>query len=388
MNAKDMKKLERLRRLFPVTRKSLYLNHAAVSPYSTRVAKALKGFIDARLKSDNVDLYPGIMDMIEAVRDKIARLTRAPKDTIALVKNTTEGLNILASGLPLKKRDRVILFEREFPANVYPFLNIERKGIEVDFVPERGNRFALDDVERVITARTRLLSVSHVEFLTGFRHDLAALGKLCREHGIVFCVDAIQSAGVAPIDVEAMGIDYLAAGGHKWLMGPMGTAFVYVRESLMERLEPAYAGWLGVQDSWDFFRYRIKWLPSARRFEGATQNFLGFFGLDASVGLLLEAGVPLLEEQVLSITGHLIGGLKDRGINVITPGEDTARAGIVTFSIDEPEKIFEALKVRKVFIALREGFLRVAPHFYNTIEDMELFLGHLDICRRIIAGPQ
>jgi cysteine desulfurase / selenocysteine lyase len=381
MNTREKTKLEKIRRLFPVTERSLYLNHAAVSPYSTRVGRAMNAFIKARTFSENVDLYPGIMDMVEAVREKLARLTGAPRDTIALVKNTSEGLNILAGSLPMKKGDRVILFEREFPANVYPFLNLQRKGVEVDFVPERGNRFLLEDVERKITTRTKLLSVSHVEFLTGFRHDLAALGKLCSNRGIVFCVDAIQSAGASPIDVEAMKIDFLSAGGQKWLMGPMGTGFIYVRESLMERLEPVFAGWLGVQNSWDFFRYELEWLPSARRFEGATQNFLGFIGLDASLGLLLEAGFPLLGEQILSLTGRLIAGLKERGIEVITPEEDAARAGIVTFSIAGAEEIFEALKQRKVIIALREGLLRVSPHFYNTSEDIDAFLNDLDKCR-------
>ena len=382
MNTNEVKKIKKARMLFPVVGKSLYLNHAAVSPFSKRVLKALKGFVKARAFSENVDLYPGIIEKIEEVRRNLASLTGADPDCIALVKNTSEGLNILVRSLKLKKGDRILLFEREFPANIYPFLNMERHGIQIDFVPERENRFELSDVEKSIKPGTRLLSVSHVEFLTGFRHDLKAIGEMCRKRGVIFCVDAIQSAGATPIDVEEMKIDCIACGGHKWLMGPMGTGFLFVRKELLDELDPVFAGWLGVKDSWNFFDYNLDFLPSARLFEGATQNFMGFHGLCASTGLLLETGIPLISENIISITRRLIEGLDERGLTVISPRNPEERAGIVTFAVENAQQVFERLKDLKVFIALREGYLRVAPHFYNTTQDMDLFLEKLDMARR------
>ncbi|MDQ7821183.1 MAG: aminotransferase class V-fold PLP-dependent enzyme [Candidatus Eremiobacteraeota bacterium] len=380
MAVNEIALISRIRKLFPVAGKSLYLNHAAVSPYSTRVAKEMKNFIRARTFSDNVDLYPSLMEKVEAARLQIAQLIGAPPDLVALVKNTSEGLNILAESLPLKAGDRVLLFEREFPANIYPFLNLKRRGIEIDFAREKGNCFTIEEVERALTPRTRLLSVSHVEFLTGFRHDLAAMGRLLRERGIVFCVDAIQSAGAVPINVEKMHIDFISCGGQKWLMGPMGTGFIYMSAPLLEGLDPVFAGWLAVENSWDFFGYQLKWLPSARRYEGGTQNFIGALGLLRSVELLNSVGEELREKRILENTGRLISGLKERGIEVITPEELHRRAGIVTFRVEKPEHIFQELTKHKVYIALREGLLRVSPHFYNTLEEMDRFIESLDCC--------
>lgn len=370
-----------IRKLFPVTGKSLYLNHSAVSPYSLRVSSAMKEFIDARTFSDDVDLYPGVLEKVDDARKNIALIIKAAPETIAFVKNTTEALNIVVRSIGLKPGERILLFSREFPANVYPFLNMERYGIAVDFVPERENRFYLEDIEKSIREGTRLLSVSHVEFLTGFRHDLAAIGEMCRKRGVLFCVDAIQSAGAVEIDVEKMKIDFIGCGGHKWLMGPMGTGFLFIRKSLLESLDPVFAGWLSVEDSWNFFNYKLRWLPSACRFEGATKNFIGLYGLRASTGLLLEVGLPLVEERILTLTDRLIDGLQERKLKVISPPDRQDRAGIVSFAIDDSAAVFERLKSRKVFIALREGFLRVAPHFYNTPEDMDRFLTFLDECR-------
>lgn len=381
MDKAAKERLRKARRLFPVTKKSLYLNHAAVSPYSRRVEKAMKGFISARTFNDNVDLYPMIVDAVEGVRKNVATLIGAHPDSIAIVKNTSEGLNILAQSLPWKKGDRIILFEREFPANVYPFINLERLGVQIDFIPERQNRFFIEDVEKAITPGTRLLSVSHVEFLSGFRHDLAALGGLLREKGVIFCVDAIQSAGNTPIDVEPMKIDFMSAGGQKWLMGPKGTGFIYISPALLPRLEPVFAGWLAVNNAWDFFNYRIEWLPSARRFEGGTQNFLGCFGLRESTGLIIETGIGTIAEQIESLAGRLIEGLGERGLEVITPSSACERAGIVTFCIDDGQSVMDRLAKKNVFIALRDGKLRVSPHFYNTIGDIDRFLTFLDECR-------
>ncbi|MEE9288796.1 MAG: aminotransferase class V-fold PLP-dependent enzyme, partial [Bacteroidota bacterium] len=281
-------------------------------------------------------------------------------------------LNLLATGLKWKVGDRVLLNDMEFPANVYPFLNLKRLGVEIDFVRNRDGRLLLGDIERTITPRTRLLSISHVQFFHGSKVDLEALGVLCASKGIIFCVDAIQAAGVTPIEVHRMKIDFLACGGQKWLMAPQGIAFVYLTEELQSRLEPAYLGWTSIKDYFsDFFRYRLDLQQTAQRYENGALNFLGIAGLHASLSTLLEIGIENIERHVHSVTQHLIDGIRPLGLPLITPEEATARAGILTFRVPNGPALFETLQLNNIQTALREGCIRISPHFYNTIEEID-----------------
>lgn len=368
--------LDEFRAFFPITKERCYLNHAATSPFSTRVVEALHEYIEIR-SVGRVDPWRENFAVGEAVRARIAELIHAPADRIALVRNTSSGFNILATGLPWRKGDHLLLNDVEFPANVYPFLNLRRLGVDVEFVKSREGRPAVEDYVEAMRPETRLVSVSFVQFLSGARFDVGSLGRACRERGIVLSVDPIQGLGGMVLDVEEMRIDFVSCGGHKWLMGPQGTGFIYVSRALQDRLTPAYVGWLSVKDSWDFLDYRLDLVDSAERFEIATENWMGVRGLGASVGLILEAGKERVEAKILALTDRLVEGLRERGCPVLSHRGEGEKSGIVLFSAgerEEDEAVFAALSERGIDIALREGNLRCAPHFYNSAGEIDALL--------------
>ena len=348
---------------------------------STRVVEALHKYIGIRSEGI-IDPYRQNVEKGNETRGLIARLIKAPVDRIGLVKNTSTGLNILASGLRWKKGDHVVLNDMEFPSNVYPFLNLKSRGVDVEFVKSRQGRVVVEDYVEAMRPETVLVSVSHVQFLNGYRIELESLGRVCKERGVIFVVDAIQSAGALEIDVEKQAIDFLSCGGHKWLMGPMGTGFIYLSRGAQDRISPAYVGWLSVKDAWNFFDYRLDLLDSAERFEVATENWMGLWGFCESVRLLLEVGTKRVEEKVLSLTDHLVDGLKERGCLVVSPRGNGEKSGIVLFSAGESsrenEAIFRRLMGRNIHISFREGYLRCSPHFYNKVEEIDKLLKEID----------
>src|SRR5262249_39184346 len=224
---------------------------------------------------------------------------------VAFVKNTSEGVGFVAEGLPWRPGDNMVTAAEEYPANVYPWMNLQGRGVEVRRVASRGPRVELDDIRAAIDGRTRLVSLSFVEFASGFRNDLDAVGALCRERGVLFFVDAIQGLGVLPLDVRRTPVDFLAADGHKWLLGPEGAGVFYVRRELVEQLHPVAVGWNSVVGAWDFSTINFQLKPHAGRWEGGTLNVGGVVALGASLGLLLEAGVAAVAERVLELTDYL-----------------------------------------------------------------------------------
>lgn len=359
------------RSLFPYLQTGLlYFDHAATSPFSTRVRDAMKQYLERKTEKD-LNLFHDVLKMMAETRQQLAGLLNCPSERIALIDSTSNGLNVLAGGLDWKTGDRILLADIEFPANIVPFLNQRRHGVEIDFVKNRDGRILLEDLERKITPRTRLLSISHVQFLHGFRSDLAAIGRLCRQKGVIFCVDAIQSAGAVPIDVEEMQIDFLSCGCQKWLMGPEGTAFIFVSEETQQRISQASVGWTSNRNFFgDFFNYRIDLDPSARRYENGTLNFIGLFGLRASLGILREVGIANIEEHLLQLGDYVIERLRSLNVEIISPTEPSSRAGIVTFRPQNAQAMFDKLKANSITVSLREDCIRFSPHFYNTREEL------------------
>ncbi|NTV47782.1 MAG: aminotransferase class V-fold PLP-dependent enzyme, partial [Chlorobiales bacterium] len=264
--AEVLEKTEAYRQYFPHTKRQIYLNHAAVSPLSTRVVAAITRHLQERGETDIENFFPTLLPALTSARGRVANFIGCASKSIAFVQNTSYGLNLLAQGLKWRKGDRIILYEREFPANVYPFLNLEKRGVKVDFVKDHNGEIYLDDIEKLITPRTRLVSLSFVQFLTGYRLDLKALATLCHKHEVICSIDAIQGLGALPVDCKDSGIDFLACGGHKWAMSPMGTGFICVSDSLLERLDPVMVGWTSVDDAWNMLDYRLELLPDARRY--------------------------------------------------------------------------------------------------------------------------
>lgn len=370
--------LDSYRQYFPVTQTDIYLNHAAVSPFSTKVNRAISDILTKRSEGI-IEIYPEIIGIREKLKQNIAALIDGGEDTVAIIGNTSEGFNWLVNGLEWQTEDRILLVESEFPANIYPFLNLEQRGVSVDFVPVRKGFIYLEDIEKNIHPRTRMLSISFVEFLNGFKNRLGEIGDLCQRNNILFSVDGIQGVGAMPISVRDSKISFLSNGGHKWLMGPQGCGFMYIAPDLFKRLRPAFVGWLSVKDSWNFFDYRLDLLDNAGRFEIATANVLGIAGLHASTQLLIDAGVQAISEHLLKLGDLLIKGLSEIGWRYIGADRIENRSGIYTFSAQDPEGLFNYLKDQRIHLSLRENLLRFSPHFYNTTEEIEQVI-HL--CRK------
>ncbi len=362
--------LSSYRKYFPITTTDIYLNHAAISPLSTKVVEATEQILKMR-SSGQIEVFPEAEEEKKKLKKNLADLIDGEPDNIAIIGNTSEGFNWLVHGLEWKEGDRVLLVENEFPANIYPFLNLEQYGVIIDYVPVRDGFIYPEDIENTIKPDTKLLSISFVGFLNGFRNQLSDISRICRERNVIFSVDGIQGVGALPLSVGNSGIDFLSNGGHKWLMGTQGCGFMYISPVLFEKLKPAFAGWLSVKDSWNFFDYRLDFLDDARRFEIATSNVLGIFGLRASTDLLLAAGLANIEKHLFMLGDRLIEELSVLGFKYIGSGNTKERSGIYSFTCGDEKALFEYLQKNRIHISLRNGVIRFSPHFYNTLEEID-----------------
>ena len=375
-SASDSKPRQDWRSEFPVSETYIYMNHAGVAPLSRRVREAMAGFIEDATVNGAVNSEDWA-ETAEVCRSAAAQLINADPTEIAFMKNTTQGILIAANGIDWQEGDNVVTTAVEFPANVYPWWRLkERYGVQTRMVPERDGRISIEDIAAAINTRTRALTISHVEFASGFRNDLQALGELCREHDIWFIVDAIQSLGAIEVDVKSCNVDILAADGHKWLLAPEGAAIFYCADEKREQLINTNIGWASVVNPRDFLDYDLTQKPDATRFEEGSYNSVGLYGLNAAIDLLLDIGIPAIETHILELTAGLIAGLEAKGYRVITPKKDLERAGIVIFESAQhpPAEIYEMLHAENIITAERGSGVRVSPHFYNTASEVERLL--------------
>ena len=375
-NSTDCRTRQSWRSEFPVTETYIYMNHAGVAPLSRPVRDAMAGFLeDATVNGAvNAKLWE---ETAETCRGAAAQLINADPTEIAFMKNTTQGILIAANGVDWRAGDNVVTTAVEFPANVYPWWCLkERYGVQTRMVPERAGRIHVEDIASAIDERTRVVTISHVEFASGFRNDIQALGEICREHDVWFVVDAIQSLGAIEVDVQSCNVDILAADGHKWLLAPEGAAIFYCADEKRERLINTNIGWASVVNPRDFLNYDLKQKPDATRFEEGSYNSVGLYGLKAAIELLLDIGISVIKARILELTAHLIAGLEAKGYRVVTPRANSERAGIVIFESDRhtPTEIYESLYAENIITAERGSGVRVSPHFYNTISEIERLL--------------
>src|SRR6185312_2462568 len=294
---------ERYKDEFPVTKRLTYLNHAAVAPLCRPAAEAMKQLADDALNYGSLH-YDQWMAAYQGLRSAAARLINASSGEIAIVKNTSEGVATIALGLDWKSGDRIVVFQEEFPANYFPWLRLESKGVQI-------SRLSIHDpLDRIAEAirGARLLAISYVNYLSGYRVDLDAIGKLCRQHNCFFFVDAIQGMGAFPIDVRRSHIDALAADGHKWMLGPEGNGVLYVRRERLDEIEPVEFGWTNVANYADYASRDMTLRSDAGRYECGTLNTIGCFGQRAALELLLEIGVAEIERAVASLVDQLERG--------------------------------------------------------------------------------
>lgn len=364
---------------FPLEDGLCYLNHAAVAPWPARTGAAVRAFADQ-------PVYRGARDYLDwlateqHLRGQFRELLNAgSEDDIALLKNTSEGLSVIAQGLHWQPGDRVVITDQEFPSNRMPWQALEPSGVEVMKAP-----LDVEDPEGAIiaalTRRTRLLSVSSVQYGTGLKLDLERLGQACRERNILFCVDAIQSLGAHPVDVEAMHADFAVADGHKWMLGPEGLAVFYSRPGVRDQLTLRQHGWHMTDRPGDFDRKEWQPAESAKRFECGSPNLLCAHALSASLSLLLEVGPERIAERIAERVQYIEARLGATGAyEFITPSAPARRAGIFTFRpLNEGmDETFHRLWDAGVVCARRGGGIRFSPHFYTPFEVIDQALATL-----------
>ncbi len=317
-------------------------------------------------------------------RDAAARLVGVSPDEIALSPNTSFGVNLAAALVASGPAGSIVLSQGEFPANVLPWKALERRGFRVELVPTDGRGWPDEEalLRRLDRDDVRALGVSAVQYVTGFRADLEALGAACRARGVLFCVDAIQALGVVPLDAAACGVDVLACGGQKWLCSPWGSGFTYVRRELQERFDPPMVGWLSVRGATRFeegLGYDVEWVDSARKFELATLALQDHLGLARSIEIFLEMGLEEVAAHVGELHAPVLDWIDGRSdAHAVTPRDPARRAGILTFTVADLDRSAAALREAGVIFSVREGAIRLAPHFYNTVEELEKVVEILD----------
>ena len=360
---------------FPWTADTVYLNNASIGPIPERTRRILDAFNSKRtaphLLPDR-DLFAAL----QAARDAAARLINADTGEIALATNTSYGLHLAARALQLKRGDRVIVSDREFPANVYPWLMLRKLGVEVEMAPCTPKGWPDEDflLGALRDPRVRVLAISFVQFSNGYRADLKKLSAATRANGTYLVVDGIQGVGNSVLDVRETPVDILACGGQKWLLSPWGSGFVYVRKELIATLEPAITGWMAFEGTDDFSRlteYNPTFRADARRFEMITLPFQDFYGFTQSAELLLEIGIQEIAEVTRSLHEPILRWADARGVRVASPRDDRHRSAIVCVSPEKAVEAFHAIKRASVVCSLREGAIRLSPHFYNTVGEME-----------------
>ena len=359
---------------FPLRDEVHYLNHAAVSPWPRRTAEAVCRFARENTHQGALD-YASWLQAESDLRDQLRELLNAPSaEDIALLKNTSEALSTVAHGMDWNPGDNVVISDQEFPSNRIVWESLVEYGVQVKQVnllqgpsPDQALIGACD-------SRTRLLAISSVQYATGLRTDLERLGSFCQERGILFCVDAIQSLGAVPMDVQSNHADFVMADGHKWMLGPEGLAVFYCRASLRDRLTLRQFGWHMVENHGDYDRR--DWSParSARRFECGSPNMVTIHGLNASLSLLLELGLQTVSRLVLIKTQYLIDKLdRTERISLVSPRADAYRAGIVSFRVQGAKQadLQRRLTQQGVVCALRSNALRFSPHFHTRERAMD-----------------
>jgi cysteine desulfurase / selenocysteine lyase len=352
---------------FPVREGLIYLNHAAVAPLVKPAADAMKGLLEDCQDFGSLH-YDRWLETYEGLRVAAARLIGADWREIALVKNTSEGIATVAMGLDWRPGDRVVAFQEEFPANYFPWKKLERRGVEVTWLSIRDCLERIDEACR----GARLLAISFVQYLGGYRAPLEAIGEICKRRGCIYLVDAIQGLGAFPVRAKAWGLDALAADGHKWLLGPEGCGVLYIGRELQERVEPVEFGWMNVAGYADYGSRDMTLRGDAGRYECGTLNTVGCFGLRAAMEFLLEVGVERIGEAVGFVADRLAEGVEAKGYELMERRTKETGAGIVSFRKAgwEAGELVGRLRAAGIATAARNGWVRASPHFYVSPEEI------------------
>ena len=363
---------KRMRQGMPSSDRWAYLDHAAVAPLPTVAADAMRDWIDD-LALNGATGWSHWRDRVEKLRRTAESLMGTDERQIAVIRNTTEGVNLVAEGLDWHPGDNLVVPACEFPSNLYAWQHLADRDVEVRVLPVDLDHVSYDAIEAACDEHTRLVAISWIGFRTGFRIDPGRVAEIAHRHGAWLFVDAIQGLGAFPLDVEAMGIDALAADGHKWLLGPEGAGVFYIRPPLMDCLRPLGLGWNSVRHAGDFSNTDLDLKPHAGRYEGGTYNMAGIAGLEASLGWLDGIGFERIGSNILEITDHLCEKLSVIGASLSSNRTPEHSSGIVSFEMpgQPPRELMRACRDRDVIINCRDGRLRASPHAYSTTDDID-----------------
>jgi len=360
-----------------VTKQYVYLNNAAVGPLPERVLNAV---IRTSMEKYYGETYwSDWEDEAEETRRIIARFINASPEEIALVPNTSEGIGIVANGIRWQRGDNIVTTDMEFPSNLFPWqVQARRRGIELRIVANRDGELLTEDFEGRIDRETRIVAVSHVQFSNGFKVDLKELSKIAHENGAYLVTDAVQSVGQTPVDVRDLEVDFLASSGYKWLLSPIATGFLYVKRPLIEELEPSIVGYRSAERMHEYSFREFKPASTARRFEHGQINFPGFSGMREALLLLEEVGLHRIERIIRKLSNQIIEGVESMSeVRMNSAFGEEYRSGIMKLGCERTEIVAEKLRREGVIVSVREGGLRVSPHFYNTQGEIERFLDAL-----------
>lgn len=372
-------RFNRFRQEMPITQKWAYFDHAAVSPLPGPTAQRIRDWAD-QASSEGDAVWPEWEKEVQETRRTAARLIAAQEGEIALINNTTQGINFVAEGFPWQPGDNVVTLANEFPSNLYPWLNLQASGVEVRQVAAPEGVPDLQRIAEACDSRTRVVSVSWVGYQSGWRIDVAEVARLAHEQGAYFFLDAIQGMGVFPLNVRAADVDFLAADGHKWMLGPEGAGIFYLKRELLDLLRPRSVGWNSVSHRYDFGRIELDLRDTAARYEGGSQNIVGLLALGVSLKLLESAGLgPDHSEialRVLELTDYAVNGLQDRGAEPFSRRTADSASGIVSFRVPgtDPRQLRSKAIEAGINLSVRGDLLRLSPHAYNTWEEIDRLL--------------
>lgn len=369
------------RAAFPVCERSIFLNHAAVTVLPRAVADAMIGYIQTSSEKDQE--FGEVLRVIQDTRRIAAEFIGATADEIALLGPTSLGLSLFANGLPWQEGDEILCYGEDYPANVYPWLDLQRRGVSIRYLtPERVGEITPELVAAAITPRTRLAALASCNFLSGFRIDVDAIGRVLRERGVLFSLDAIQTLGAQPLSVEH--VDFLSADAHKWMLGPMAIGIVYVKKAHFELLRPTLLGAWNVRSPNYVAQREIVFPDTAQRYEPGVLNVAGVYGMRAAIELLMSFGMEKVAARIEEIKTALVSGLAARGFAFVSPLEGANSSGIITFHHPRASMadIFRTLEKGGVAASLRhdragKDYVRFSPHFYNTLDEVERVLALL-----------
>lgn len=372
-----------IRELFPFQKKFIYLDAAHYTPYPLNVVWKVNSFM-FKYTEDYLNLSKFHLELIPELKQSIAKLINASTNDIIITSNTTHGINIFANGIELPRNDNNVAFiDSEFPAVVYPWLNQEKLGkVNVLMIPSSKGYVNDTVIKRsLLENNARVFAISYVQFL-GYRYNIKSIAEFCRKNNILLVVDAIQATGICPINVQEMGIDYLCTGNQKWLMSPAGTGFTYISPGYRELVQPTYVSTVSVNYDFDnFLNYKLDLKKDGGAYENSTPNTLGMIGMNESIKFFLELGVENIFTHILEIQDHFIELLDKSKYRVESDLSPEHRSNIMIFSHNDPNRnkdVQKHLEEKNIYIALREGFLRVSPHIYNNYADVEALAEELN----------